>query len=70
MSVVRCVCSATARFQSSVFSESQDAVQARTAHKTLYSQTFRTPLLEIAKPVPPNRHRQFLKKKKRVRYCN
>ena len=61
MSAVRYVFSAPALFQPSVCSESQGAVQASTLHKTLYSQTFRTPLLEIEKPVPPNRHRQFLK---------
>jgi hypothetical protein len=41
-------------------------VPARTVHKTLYSQTFRTPLLEIAKPVPQNCLLQFLKQKE---YC-
>jgi len=59
----------TCRFQPSVCSESQDAVQARTVHKTLYSQTFRTLLLEIAKPVLQNRRRP-ISVTTRLRCCN
>jgi len=58
MSAFRYVCSAPAWFQPSVWSEYQDALQSRTVKNTLYSQTFRTRLPEIEKPVPQNRRRQ------------
>jgi len=61
MSALRCVCSTPPPSQPSVSAESQDAVQARTVHKTLYSPTFRNPLLENDKPAPQIHRHQFLK---------